>query len=61
VHALFNLKKHQMRPIWTLLVLIHYGSPSYPHAADAPGNGPSTADLVGSVAHLQGGVIEGRN
>ena len=60
MHALFNLKKHQMRPIWTLLVLILWFS-SYPQAADAPGNEPSTADLVGSLADPQGGVIEGRS
>ena len=51
---LIDLRKYQMRHIWTTLALI-LSFPVLPAMSGCPaGNGPATANLVGSVADPQG-------
>ena len=57
MYVLFNLKKRQMRHIWMTLVLILW-FPVLPAMSGSPaGNGPATADLVGSVVDPQGAAV----
>jgi hypothetical protein len=46
-----------MRPIWTTLVLILWFSVIPARSGCPAGNGPATADLVGSVADPQGAAV----